>query len=527
MENSGNKYAVKISSLPSVLNVTGTYKASGAGDILASGIAYNSGQVNPGDIFVAIRGFKADGHDFIGQAREKGALAAVVEDFREDIDLPQFRVNSSRYALSALAGYFYDHPSQKMKTIGITATKGKTTTVYMINDILLAYGLTTGLIGTVIVKIGDSIDRADLTTPESLDLQRYLARMVEKNVTHVAMEVSSSALELKRCGHVAFDIVALVNISRDHIDLHGSFERYVEIKSSLVTEAVPGTWAILNLDDPHSAALAAKTGAKVVTFSLEKDCADVCCRDLDLSTGRPGFTIDIRRPISGEGVDIKTLSFRVQLGIMGYQAVYNAAVAAVSGLLCGVPIENVRQGLENFKGVERRFEVIFEDGLTIIDDHSDTAENINVTLKTLQYMDYENLKLVYAIRGSRGLTVNRENAEAIARWVPELNLEEVVVTRSRSHVTEKDRVTEEEFNAFREVLDRSGVRAKYISELPEAVAHAFASVKKGDVVLLGGSQGMDYGARYALEEVSRMRPGLDRKKLFGPLGKRVAGSGPL
>ncbi len=527
MENNVNKYAVKISLLLSVLNVTGTYKVAGKDNLLVPGIAYNSGQVNPGDLFVAIRGFKADGHDFIGQARERGASAAIVEGFREDVDLPQYRVGSSRYALSALGDYFYDHPSKKMKTIGITATKGKTTTVYMINEILQAYGFKTGLLGTVIVKIGDGIDRADLTTPESLDLQRYLARMVEKNVTHVAMEVSSSALELNRCGHVAFDIVALINISRDHIDLHGSFERYVEIKSSLVTEAGPGTWAILNLDDPYSAALTAKTAAKVVTFGLEKACADVCCRDLDLSTGRPGFTIDIRRPISGGGVEIKPQSFRIRLGIMGYQAVYNAIVAAVTGLLCGVPVENIKEGLEKFRGVERRFEVIFEDGLTIIDDHSDTAENINVTLKTLQYMDYKNLKLVYAVRGSRGLTVNRENAEAIAAWFPRLNLEEVVITTSRSHVTEKDRVTEEEFKAFREVLDRGGVVAKYFEELPEAVAHAFATVETGDVVLLGGSQGMDYGARYALEAVSRMRPGLDRKMLFGPLEKRVAGSGPL
>ncbi len=521
MEKSSGKRIIKLSELLSAVKVIDSRNST---DINISGIAYNSNQVIPGDLFVAIKGYKTDGHSYIPSAVENGAAAVVVEAYREGLAIPQFRVGNSRQALSALSDKYYDHPSYKMKVIGITATKGKTTTAYMINEILEKHRLKTGLISTVIVKIDDQFQPADLTTPESLDLQHFFYLMNEQKVTHVTMEVSSSALELSRVEHADFDIVSLINISRDHIDLHGSFEKYAEIKSSLIKKAGPGKWALLNLDDPYSAKLVNETRARVLTFGLENSSGDISCNNLDLSTGRPNFTLEIKKPFVVGSKEYKPAAFNIELSIMGYQTVYNAMVAAITGLLCGVPVPTIQESLKKFKGVERRFEVIYEDHLTIIDDHCDTGENIHVTLKTLQYMNYKNLRLIYSIRGSRGPTVNRDNAEAIALWAPKLGIKEVVVTLSNSHVSDKDKVTDEEKSVFQETLNKAGVKIKLFKELPDAIGYAFSAVEPGDIVVLGGSQGMDYGARFALEEVSQSRPDIDRDQLFKPLINRVAGN---
>lgn len=162
------------------------------------GLAYNSRKVKQGDIFVCIKGFKTDGHAYILEAISNGATAIVVEDYQEGWnDIPQFRVEDSRQALAALSDAFYHHPSQSMKTIGITATNGKTSTSFMTDAILEEHGVKTGLIGTVVVKFGDYSEPTKLTTPESLDLHHYFAQMRDQDVSHVTMEVSSSALDLK------------------------------------------------------------------------------------------------------------------------------------------------------------------------------------------------------------------------------------------------------------------------------------------------------------------------------------------
>src|SRR5699024_3689044 len=184
------------------------------------------------------------GHDFAADAVKSGAVALIVERFIEGVTVPQYKVSDTRTALAALADAFFDHPSKELKMIGITATNGKTSTSFMVNSILEEAGLNTGLIGTVMVKYGDTLIPSTLTTPESLDLHEYLYHMKKQGITHVTMEVSSSALELKRVGSVDFNYVALNNISREHIDLHGSFEAYFNAKASLIRTAGENEWAV-------------------------------------------------------------------------------------------------------------------------------------------------------------------------------------------------------------------------------------------------------------------------------------------
>lgn len=512
---------MEIAKLMEYVNITETKNIK---QIDITGLAYNSRKVENGQVFVCIKGFKVDGHQFAGQAVENGAVALVVEDFIEGLEVPQYKVENGRIALATLADAYYDHPTQKLKTIGITATNGKTSTSFMTNAILENNGLKTGLMGTVVVKIGDYAEPSELTTPESLDLQRFYAQMVEEDVTHATMEVSSSALELNRVGCVDFDIVTLNNISREHIDLHSSFENYFEHKSSLIRNAGADKVAILNLDDTYSASLINKTKAKVITVGVEQQSADVICRDLDLSTGRAKFIVEITKDLVTKDIVIPKQQFQIELSTPGFHSVYNSMVSIVIGLLCDVPVSTIQKSLNEFVGVERRFEIIFEDDFKIIDDHFANSGNIDITLGTLEKMDFKRICLVYAIRGDRGVTVNRENAEAIAKWAPRLGIHEVIATLSRSHVTQKDVVSDEELAVFKDVMDKAGIDVRLYEELPEAIEHGLNDVAEGDLVLLGGCQGMDYGAKLALEQLEMIRPNVDKKKLFQPLEKRVAGN---
>ncbi len=486
-------------------------------------LAYHSNRVSKGALFVCVKGYKTDGHLYLEQAVKNGAIAAIVEDFQDGVTIPQYRVTDSRQALAALADHFYDHPSRKLKVTGITATNGKTTTAYMTNAILEAHGLKTGLIGTVIVKTGDLIRPADLTTPESLDLHYYFKQMVDQQVTHAVMEVSSSGLELKRVGSVDFNIVVLNNISREHIDLHGSFEAYFRAKASLVREAGSDRWAILNLDCPYTASLVNETKAKTFTYGLKNRDGDCQVSDLDLSTGRARFRVDLKRSKPAEIFANQPDSFTIELSVLGLHSVYNAMAAVLVALLHGIPAPTIQETLQEFRGVERRFELIFEDDYMVIDDHFANSGNIHVTLETLQMMEYKKLHLVYAIRGSRGVTVNGENAEALAHWAPRLGLDKIIATTSSGHVGEKDIVTPEELQVFKEIMQAAGIETEIFDQLPDAIAAGLAETGSGDVLLLAGCQGMDYGAGICLEQIHRLRPELPQDKIFAALKNRVAG----
>jgi len=468
-------------------------------DLPVTGVAYHSQKVVPGNVFVCVVGYKTDGHKYLAAAVRAGASAAIVETFQDGIDIPQFRVENSRIALARLGAAYYDRPSERMTMIGITATNGKTTTSYMANAMLENHGLRTGLIGTVVIKIDDTSIPAELTTPESLDLQNYLHQMVERGVTHVTMEVSSAALESHRVETVDYDIVTLNNVSREHIDSHGSFEQYWAAKSSLIRDASERSKAVLNLDDAYSASLIGETRAQVVTFGVKSREGHLGCKNLDLSTGRAKFMLQVLKPfVARDGSAVAECEFEVSLAVPGLHSVYNAMVAIAIALLCGVPVQTIQHTLRTFGGVERRFQFIYEGDFTIIDDHFANPGNINVTLETLRYMDFERLRLVYAIRGERGPTVNRENAEAIVEWLRRLEVDELIATRSVSHVTAKDYVTDEEVRVFMDTMAAAGVRVRLYDELPEAISDAISRAGRGDLLLLAGCQGMDPGAAIAL-----------------------------
>lgn len=482
-------------------------------DIDINSIQYHSKKVQSGDLFVCVKGYQVDGHQYLQSAFDAGAVAAVVEEF-QDINIPQYKVKDSRLSLALLGNAYYNEPSKAFKLIGITATNGKTTTSFMVNSILEAQKLKTGLIGTVIIKVDDEQEASVLTTPESLDLQYYFSKMREKQVTHATMEVSSSALELNRTASSDFDIVALNNISREHIDNHGSFEAYYEIKSGLIKNAKPEATAILNLDDDYSARLIHETQASVITYGVNDQSGDIYIEGLDLSTGRAKFTVYTKLGYE---------PFDIELSIPGYHCVYNSLVAIATAMILKIPTEIIQKGIKDFMGIERRFEFIFEDNFKMIDDHFANTGNIDVTLETLDFMTFNKLHFVYAIRGSRGVTVNRENAEAIVKWAEKLGVTEIIATKSIGHVIWKDVVTPEEEAVFLEVMASANIKVHLFDDLESAIALSLKQVEDDDVILLAGCQGMDYGCNIALNQIEKMRPDIPREILRKPLKYRVAG----
>jgi UDP-N-acetylmuramoyl-L-alanyl-D-glutamate--2,6-diaminopimelate ligase len=489
-------------------------------DFEIKSIAYHSKKATLNSIYVAIKGFITDGHKYIEDALNNGAKAAIVEEF-VDVNIMQIKVKDSRRALSLISDIFYNSPTKKMKVIGITATNGKTTTSFLVETILRNTDIKTGLIGSVMNKIGDKIEIAELTTPESLDLQEKFYNMQKHNIDTCVMEVSSSALELNRVADVDYDIVSFANLAREHIDQHGSFKNYWMAKSSLIKNAKEEAVAILNIDYEMISSLKYNTRADVITFSINGNKADVLCRNIELVGGRAKFRVIIDEDIKFKNVNIGKDEFDVELNIPGYHSIENAMASICIALAFGVDREIIINTLKEFKGVERRFEFIYEGDYIIIDDHFANLKNINSTLESISDMDKNKFHIVYAIRGNRGPTVNRENAKALISWKDKLGIEKVIATRSVGDVTQKDEVKPIEEEVFKEEILNAGIPLEIYDTIYDAIKKAIDEVQKGDIILLAGCQGMDMGAKIALDIISNKEIGIDKEKLFDPIKRRI------
>lgn len=464
-------------------------------------LAFHTDDVRQGSIFVAIKGYITDGHKFIEKAKDLGAEIAIVEEF-SDAEIKQIKVENTRKTLADISANFYNHPSKEMNVIGITATNGKTTTAFMVDKILTEAKKNSGMIGTVLTKYDDTKIPSLLTTPESLTLQKYIRDMKNHKVEYLTMEVSSSAQELYRNRNIDFDIVTFNNLGREHIDQHGSFEKYFQYKSRLIRHAKKDSIAILNADDELIYSLREKTKANVLTFSLENNTSDFEISDLDLSTGMGNFTFKINRDIEIKDLKIPKTEFKINLGSVGYSSVMNSVVAIIISLVIGIDLEMIQRALKNFTGVERRFELIYDNEFKILDDHFANEKNIDSTMSTLKEMKYNNLHILYAIRGKRGYEVNKEIAERLVKWIKTLKPNSICATLSRETVTEKDRVTDEELAIFKEILDNENIDYRIYDNLCDSIDENIDLLENGDVLLLAGCQGMDKGAGIVLNKLT-------------------------
>lgn len=458
------------------------------------GISYDSRQVKQGDLFFALPGTLVDGRTFIKDAKAAGATVAVVEEFTED-DIPQVKVKNARLALALSSAAFFNHPSKELFVIGITATNGKTSTAFLLESIFKKAGKSVGMIGTVKISYAETLIPSVLTTPESYDLQKIMADMVKSGVEVVIMEVSSSAQEMHRIDGTDFQVVSFHNLSEEHIDQHGSFEAYVEAKSRIIREATPRTKVFLSVDDEEIKKLSSETRGEVTTLSFTGKPADVSLEELLVSDGRGEIRLRCSKKkseLTGKG------SLSLPLASPGYATAMNATTAAAIALTSGVSLSSIEEALEDFRGVERRFQLIHDGDFRILDDHFANPKNIDATMASLQELEVENLYIYYAIRGNRGVNLNRDVARQFSHWIKILKPALVVATKSVEDVGRKDEVSAEEEAVFTEEMRSQGLDVSVFETLREGMEQVVPRLRKGDVLLLAGCQGMDHGAQALL-----------------------------
>jgi len=464
----------------------------GAGDPVVRGVAYDSRQVTPGDLFVALRGEAADGHDFVEEAGRLGAVAALVEELRPGFGdaAPALRVPSTRRTLAPLAGHYYGRPSEELRLVGITGTNGKTSTAFLAESILAAAGRRTGLIGTVEIRFPGHRERTLNTTPESLDLQRTLRAMRTEEVDCAVMEVSSHGVALGRIDGCRFAVGAFTNLTQDHLDFHGTMEAYREAKLDFFRRFLgPGSTAVLNADDPAAPAFdaaAREAGAERIRVSRERDSdAEVVLERAEVRL--EGTRARLRLP--GGAVE-------VELPLLGEFNLENLLVAAGTAVALGAEGPAVARGVASCPQVPGRVERVPWDGPgpTVLVDYAHTPDAVEKLLRTLRPLARGRLITVFGCGGDRDRTKRPLMAEAAARWS-----HRVVATSDNPRTEDPGAILEEVekgLTSLRRVdpdeLGRAEGAYAVVADRREAIERAVASAREEDLVVIAGKGHEDY-----------------------------------
>lgn len=472
-------------------------------DVEIHGLQTDSRYVRPGDLFIALRGFSVDGHDYVEEAVGKGAAAVLVEEPME-VDVPCVLVPDSRRAMAVIANAFYHAPTQRLKLIGVTGTNGKTTTVHLIQKILSDHGKPTGTIGTISMRIADREYPVRNTTPDAVELQQGFHMMCEAGLSHAAIEVSSHALDLGRTRGCLFHIAVFTNLSQDHLDYHKTMEQYREAKGLLFsqlgnhypTHGSSGQVAVLNADDEASAYFSRITPAQVVTYGIEKE-ADVRAENVNVTSEGTSFML---RTFRG--------SIAIQLQMVGKFSVYNALAAATVALLEGISLEDIAKSLESVKGVPGRFERVDQGApCTVLVDYAHTPDSLkNVLLTIRQFAQGE----VYCVVGCGG---DRDRAKRpIMARIAALHSDTAVFTSDNPRSENPEAIVDDMMAGLEGV---SSGKIKRIVDRREAIHYAIQQAKPGDVVLIAGKGHETYqeicGVRYDFDDREVAREALKEK----------------
>ena len=444
--------------------------ASAAMDMEIGGVSYDSRKTQPGDLFVAIRGFESDGHKFIPAAMARGAAAVLCEEAPSD-GTPYVRVADCRKSLAYVSREFFGDPAKEMTLIGITGTSGKTTSSYLIKHMLeMKLDAKVGLIGTNGNMIGSECLHSDHTTPESYELHKLFRRMADEGCTHVVMEVSSHALALERVAGIEYDVGVYTNLSQDHLDLHGTMEEYAAAKRLLFRQCKLGC---LNVDDKWTDFMLNGATCKAMTFSAESDSADLTAKDIRLSATGVRFAAVYKDELA-----------LTRLAIPGNFSVHNALGAIAVGLSLGISLADCCDAMASAKGVKGRVEVVPTDGdYSIIIDYSHKPGALETVLQTLRPVVKGRLVCLFGCGGDRD-KVKRPIMGAIAAD----NSDFVIVTSDNPR-------TEEPEEIIREIvagMKNKRTPKKVICDREEAIHWAIDNARPGDVILLAGKGHEDY-----------------------------------
>ncbi len=450
-------------------------------------VQYDSRKVKKGDLFVAVRGFKTDGHNYLQDVQQKGAAAVVVEKESPKIGIPQIVVDNCRKTLPLLAYNYYDLQNLSLKIIGITGTNGKTTASYLLRSIMDAAELPAGVIGTIAYTYGDTEKSAPNTTPESLDLYRMLREMEDEGLKSCVMEVSSHALSLNRVDGLHFDAALFTNLGRDHMDFYKSVEDYFSAKAKLFDNIKEDGTAVINYDDPYGLRLIKTVKGRVVSYGLNKE-AQVTVLEK---------TMDIR----GTKLLLHAFddTFEVRSRLIGEFNVYNILSAAAAALSMGIKKEAIIAGigaLEKVPGRMQSFEI--KPGVLAIIDYAHAPEALKNALMTVREITEKRLIVVFGAGGDRD-----RGKRPIMGKIAEEMADVAIVTSDNPRTEDPQAIIDEVLSGMKLPQKR-----KVIVDRREAIAEAVRMAEKGDVVLVAGKGHESY------QEINGVRREFNEEKII-------------
>lgn len=454
------------------------------------GLTYRSQDVKPGWLFAAIPGTKVDGHNFIAKAVVAGAVALIVRTppsiLPEGVAIAV--VHDPRRFLAMTAARFYGHPSRKIELIGITGTNGKTTTAFLLESIFMRGGRKPVVFGTINYRFGNLTYSANVTTPESVELQSMLAKMIEQGADSGAMEVSSHALDQGRVWGLNFAARVFTNLSRDHLDYHGSMEEYFNAKTRFFTDAEfhDSGPAVINADDLYGMRLIGKLGSDSVSYGIEN--ADATVRAVDLAADEKGVRMKIVTP---------EWTREIQSRLLGRINVYNILAAASAAMAVGIEPDVIKAGVEDLDSVPGRLEPVQNNkGIGVLVDYSHTPDALEKAMCTVREFTCGKLFVVFGCGGDRDRGKRPIMGGLAAKYA------------DAAIVTSDNPRTEEPMSIIEQILD--GVRPSGIIQSDpgrypgngsiywvepdrrEAIFQAIGAAKEGDSVLIAGKGHEDY-----------------------------------
>lgn len=432
-------------------------------------IEMDSRAVKPGSLFICIKGYTVDGHDFAHQAVENGA-AAILSEKELNLDIPVIQVKDTKRAMAILADAFYGQPTKRFKLIGVTGTNGKTTTTHIIDKIMEDAGEKTGLIGTMYIKIGEQFTDVKNTTPESITLQKTFFEMAQKNVTAAIMEVSSHALDMGRVHGCDFDIAVFTNLTQDHLDYHHTMEDYRRAKGLLFSQLGNSfdhkkpKFSILNNDEAASSEYRKGTASIILTYGIENE-SDLMARNIKIGSG--GTSFDLESPVGTVPVKMK---------MIGKFSIYNVLAAAAACLAAGITLDQIVQSIEEMDGVAGRFEAVDEgQNFTVVVDYAHTPDSLENVLKTVKEFAKGKIHTVVGCGGDRDKTKRPLMAK-------------IAVENSDYAIFTSDNPRSEDPNAILRDMEAGVTKGSYrsIPDRKEAIFAAIDNAQENDVIVIAG-----------------------------------------
>lgn len=440
-------------------------------DVDIGGIEHDSRKVTAKDLFVCMEGAHVDGHNFIAQAVERGAVAILTarQNFTPPENISAIIVPDMLNALAVVVPYFYDYPARTMRVIGVTGTNGKTTTTYMLREIFLSAGLNVGLIGTIQISIGSETFPNPNTTPNVIDLQHILNEMRARQIQIVVMEVSSHALAENRVAGVEFDTAVFTNLTQDHLDFHGTMDNYLRAKTKLFdmvsrTGHKPNKTAIINADDAAADKISTHCLCKKISYAIERD-ADLRAKDVNVRAD--GMSFKVRGDFG---------AIELNLHVTGLFNVYNVLATFAAASAENISPDIIKRALENFRSVPGRFERVFVDvPFAVIVDYAHTPDGVKNVLLTAAQIVTGKIITVFGCGGDRDRSKRAVMGELAARLS-----DVVIITSDNPRTEDPEKILDDiEIGLGDKIHER-------IADRRAAIFRAVELAAAGDVVLILG-----------------------------------------